>query len=260
MDAAAGDDQRPLGVAQCLDDGGQLALVGAGPAQPMQAGREELPRVVEGHGLHVLGECQCHRPAGGRIGQDLDRRRQAGQDLFGPGDAVPVARHRLEAIVGRHRGVGEAFHLLQHGVGAPRRENVARQEKHRQPVDVGDGGGGHHVGGARPDRGGAGHQPPAVHRLGIGDGDQGHGLLVVGAIGGKMVAGGIERFAQAGHVAVPEDGEDAGEHRNLVALDLDPLGGQIAHQGLGHGQSLGGHLEGLLGVVAARPRFPSADA
>ena len=48
--------------------------------------------IVIGLGLGVLGEADEGRAAGRRVEHGGDRLRQRGDDLLGPGDAVPVAR------------------------------------------------------------------------------------------------------------------------------------------------------------------------
>ena len=66
--------------------------------------------------------------------------------------------------------------------------------------------------------------------LGEGDGGMGHGLLVVGAIGRQRLARRVQRLAEAGDVAVAEDGPDAGEVGHLDAVDVDELARQVAHE------------------------------
>ena len=86
-----------------------------------------------------------------------------------------------QAVVGRDSRVAEVLELLQHGVGLAAREGVARQQQDRQAVRVGERGGRHEIGRARPDRGRAGHHPAAPVRLGEGDRRMRHRLLVVRA-------------------------------------------------------------------------------
>ena len=135
---------------------------GALAAQAMHALVEEALGVVERFGLDVLAEGERHRAAFGRVGQHRDRARQRRHDLLGPHDAVEIARDRAEAIVGAHRAVAEILDLLQHRIGAAIGEDVARQQQHRQPIDMRDRGGGDHVGRAGADRAGAGHHAPAA--------------------------------------------------------------------------------------------------
>ena len=164
----------------------QFAVVRPHAAHMPDARGEELLGIVERLRLHVLAQRQRHRPALRRIGQHRQRARQCGEDLLRPRDAIEVARHRAEAVVRRYRAVAEALHLLQHRIGPARGEHVAWQQQHRQPIDMRDRRGGDHVGGARSDRGGAGHHAPPVHRLGVADRRQRHRLLVVRAIGRQV--------------------------------------------------------------------------
>jgi hypothetical protein len=99
---------------------------------------------------------------------------------------------------------------------------------------MGDGGGRHHVGGARADGGGAGHEAAAAHRLGIGGGDVRHGLLVMRPVGRQAVPHLVERLADARHIAMAEDREDAREDRHCFSVDDGLLRGQIAGKRLGH--------------------------
>ena len=134
---------------------------------------EQAFRPVERLGLNVLAHGERHRPAFGRIGEHVHGALQGGDQLLGPIDAVEIARHRAEAVVGRNGAVGEVLDLLQHRVGPAVGEDVAGQQQERQTVDVRDGGGRDHVERAGPDRRRAGHQAAAEARL--GEGDRRHG-------------------------------------------------------------------------------------
>ena len=203
----------------------------------MHALVEEARRIVIGLGLHVLAEGERHRPAFGRIGQDRDRPIERRHDLLGTRDAVEIARHRAEAVVGAHRSVAEILDLLQNRVGPAVGEHVAGDQQHGQPIDMRDRGGGDHVGRAGADRGGAGHHPLAARSLGEGDRGVRHRLLVMGAIGRQRVARGVERLAHARHIAMAEDREHALEQALLAPVDFDSLGAQEANHRLGGGQS-----------------------
>ena len=85
------------------------------------------------------------------------------------------------------------------------------------------GGGGHHIGGARPDGGGAGHHAAAARRLGKGHGGMGHALLIMGAVSGQRVARGIKRLAQSRHIAMAENGPDTGKNRLFLPVDFGHL-------------------------------------
>src|SRR5439155_10723369 len=70
-----------------------------------------------------------------------------------------------------------------------------------------------------------------------------------------------QRLAEPGHIAMTEDGEDAGEEWPLLAVDLRPLLGEISSQSLGHGHSRHESPDAALGLEARRaagrmPRRP----
>jgi hypothetical protein len=166
---------------------------------------EEGERIVERLALDVLGERQGRRPARRRVEHQRHRLGQRGQDLLGPDDPVEEGRHRLESIVGGDGEVVEMLDLLQHRIGKARREVVAAEEQHRQPVRERDAGGGDHVGRAGPDRGGADMDLLAAPRPRIGDRGERHRLLVLAAIGRELIAHLGKRRTEAGHIAVAED-------------------------------------------------------
>jgi hypothetical protein len=60
--------------------------------------------------------------------------RQAFKDLLRAADAISPARDRPEAIIDRDGRVAKPLNLLQHGIGAPAREDVTRQEQQRKAV------------------------------------------------------------------------------------------------------------------------------
>ena len=63
-----------------------------------------------------------------------------------------------------------------------------------------------------------------------------HHLLVLGLMKGKLAAIFLQRLAEADHVAVAENAEDAGNQALLEAVALAPLRLEIEHDGLGHGE------------------------
>ena len=235
--AAAADDQRLARRAQRGDRLRRVRASGARTARAMHALVEEGDRIVIGLGLHVLAEGQRHRPAIGRVGEHDKRPRQRRHDLLGARDAVEIARHRAEAIVGADCAVAEVLDLLEHRVGAAIGEDIARQQQHRQAIDVGERCGSDHIGCARANRGGAGHHAAAARRLGEGDCGMRHRLLVVGAIGRQYAARRVERFAHARHIAVAEDCEHAGEERDDPAVDFGLLRREEADGRLGGGET-----------------------
>ena len=146
---------------------------------------------------------------------------------------------------------GGQLELLQHRVGHPGGEGVARQQQHRQPVDGGQRGPGHHVGRAWPDRGRAGQRGHPVPGPGERGGRVHHGLLVASlpvtqaGLGGEL--GLQQALAEAGHVAVPEDAEAALDEPVPRAVPLAALRGQEPHHGLPHRQPY--CRQGMLHVV-----------
>ena len=158
-----------LGGLDRRDRRGELVFVRTDAARRPDLFGEQALRPVVGFGLNVLAHRQRHRPAFGGIGEHVHGALQGRNQLLGAIDAVEVARHRPEAVVGRHGSVAEVLDLLQHRVGQSVGEDVAGQQQDRQPVDMGDGGGGHHVERAGADRRGAGHEAAAEARLGEGD-------------------------------------------------------------------------------------------
>ena len=237
--AAAGDDDRLLRGLERGDRRVELGGVGLRAARRPDTLGEKAFRIVEGLGLHVLAERQRHRAAFGRIGQHLHGAVERRDDLLGPRDAVEIARHGAEAVVGADGAVAETFHLLQHRIGRAVGEDVAGKQQHRQAVDVGECCGRHHVGRARADRGRRRHEAAAETRLGEGDRGMRHRLLVVRAVGRQLVADLVERLADAGDIAMAEDRPDAAEDRQLLAVDHGHLPRHEAGQRLRHRQADG---------------------
>ena len=56
--------------------------------------------------------------------------------MFGPRDAIEIARDRAEAVVRRDRAVVEILDLLQHRVGATVGEDIAADHEDRQSVHM----------------------------------------------------------------------------------------------------------------------------
>ena len=158
-------------------------------------------------------------------------------------DAVPVAGHRLEGVIHRDRRIAEMLDLLQHRVGPPVGENVTGQKQHRQAVGMGTASRRHHVQSPRTDRRQRDHDLPPPLRLGKAHRRQCHRLFVLPAPRRQLVLHRLQRFRQAGHVAVTEYAEEPGKQWFLFAVDNDELVAQIAHQRLRHGQTDRGHIE-----------------
>ncbi len=131
--------------------------------------------------------------------------------------------------------------LLQHGIWQATGERVAGQQQHRQAIGMGDTGSGDHVERAGTDRRGGHHDLSAVGGLGVADSGKCHSLFVLTTPCRQGVAGLLQGQAEAGHVAVPEDGKDPWEQRNLDIVDDRPLCNQVPHDRRGGCESSGGH-------------------
>ncbi len=240
-DAAAADDQRFLRPAQRRNGVGKLTRIGRLAALAMDLRGEERFGIIVSLRLHVLAEGERDRAAISRVGEHDKRPRQRRNELFGANNAVEIARHRAEAIVGADRAVAEILDLLQHRIGAAIGEDIARQQQDGQAVDVSERGGGDHVGCAGADRRRARHHAPPTRGLGEGDRRVRHRLLIVSAIGRECLARRVERFAQTRDIAVPEDREHPREQRRDLAVDLGLLRREEADSRLGGGEAKGFH-------------------
>ena len=201
---------------------------------------EQLVGIIERLRLHVLRQAERDRARLGRRRQDAQRFRQRGDQLLGAVDAIPVFRDRPEAVVDRRVLRRRRLELLQHRRRPARREDVARQQQHRQTVDRGQRGAGNHVGRARADRTGARDRPPPVGHLGEADRRVHHRLLVPREVHGQPVSRLQERLADAGHVAVAENRRHAGEERLFHAVETRVLLGQEFDDRLPHREAPGG--------------------
>ena len=76
--------------------------------------------------------------------------------------------------------------------------------------------------------------------LGVGDRSQHLRLLVAALVIAQLGGVLFEGLAEAGDVAVAEDAPGAGEEAVLAAIAGDVLRGQVADEGLGHGEAGGG--------------------
>jgi hypothetical protein len=131
--------------------------------------------------------------------------------------------------------------LLQDGIGAPARENVAGQEQQRQAVGMRDGRRRHHVRCARANRARAGHHAAPLAHFSKGDRRQAHCLLVMRAQGRQPLACLVQRFADSSDIAVPENGKNAGQQRNFAVIKFARLRCEVANERLGHRQPDRGH-------------------
>ena len=143
----------------------------------------------------------------GRRGQHAHRFGQRGQQLLGAIDAIPVPRHRPEAIVDRHVLGLRRLELLQHGRRRAIGEDVAGQQQHRQAIDRRAGGAGHHVGRAGADRRGARQRAQPIRHLRERGRGVHHRLFVPALVVAQPPAELIEGLANPGDVAMAEDAE-----------------------------------------------------
>jgi hypothetical protein len=70
--------------------------------------------------------------------------------------------------------------------------------------------------------------------LGVGRRGETHALLVLPAIKRHLVAHGVKRLSETGHVAVTENAKATAADARLDPVDLDELVHQVAHDGLRH--------------------------
>ena len=134
-----------------------------------------------------------------------------GDDLRRVADAVPIATDRLEGVVHRHRGIAEMLDLLQHRVWQPVGKRITGEQQHGQAVGVGHTRRGHHIQCSGPNRRCRDHDLTPPLGLSEADGGQRHRLLVLSAPGRQRVLHGLQRFRQAGYVAMSENAEDTGK-------------------------------------------------
>ena len=233
---AAGNQNRPLGLPENLGDGFDFERFRLRRAEVDDALGKELFRPVGGHRLHVLRERQRHRAALGRIGEHGDGARQGSQKLKRRDDAVEVTRNRTQTVGGRDVSVLEVFDLLQYGIRRTRDEDVARQQQHRQAIDVRRTGGCDEIGAARPDRRSHRHHAAAEVGLGVGDGGERHALFVVRTEGWESLLDRMQRLTQTGHIAMPENRPHTAKQRLRTVFREHFLRHQIAHQRLRHRQ------------------------
>src|SRR5690606_15480982 len=195
---------------------------------------KERFRPVIGLRLYVLTKGECHWPAIGWICHGAEGARQGGEKLFGSGDPVEIAADRTKTVIYGHGAVIEVFDLLQDGVRSPIGKDIARDEKDRQAVYMGEGSCRNHICCTGADGGGDGTSALAAKLLGIGNGCMSHGLLIVTAPCRQFFANAVERLAKSGHIPMAENSPDACDKSFPVRRQLIC---EIAHQSLRGGQS-----------------------
>jgi hypothetical protein len=112
-----------------------------------------------------------------------------------------------------------------------------------------DGGCRHHVRCARTDRTCAGHHAAPPARLGEGDRRLAHCLLVMRAQCRQPLAHVVQRLADSGDIAMPENRKNAGKQGNLAAIHFARLRREIANERLGHRQPDRGHPRPLCSIL-----------
>ena len=281
--AAAGDHQRAPGRLDRRHRTGKGCRLRYRTGHVPDPPGEEGQREVEGLGLDVLGQADGGRAGLCRVGQYPHGAQEGRDQLLGPVDAVPVAGDGLEGVVDRDVQRARVLQLLQHRIRVAGGEDVGGQQQHREPVGGGQRGTGHHVEGARADRGG--HSPglQPVLRLGVGGGSVDGALLVahqhIGQVGGicEAVEGLHLRLQQgladAGDVAVAEDAEDTREELLLGPVPFGVLVGKELHHRLRDGEPNGldhlwlrvrfrlpGRVRGQAGIRMSRTIWSSSSS
>ena len=234
MHAAAGNDDRVLRRLERSDGFIEFHHIRLGTALAPDTLFEEADRVIIGFRLHVLAEGERDGAAIGRVRHGAHGAGKGCQQLLRPHDAVEITADRAEAVIHRHRAIAEIFELLQDRIGPTIGEDVAGDQQHGKAVDMGKGGGRHHVCRTRADGGGDRHGAAAAQLLRIGDGRMGHGLLVLAAIDRQFVADTIKRLADAGDIAMAENGPHAGDVGFAMFIHLRC---QVTNHGLRSRQS-----------------------
>ena len=231
-DPPAGDDQRPVASANPCGRLAESTVLRYRPRDGPDAPLEELRRTLERFRLDVLRKGQRDGAGLSLVGKHAHRLHRGVDDLLRTGDAVEVARDRPEAVVHGDVALPGHLELLKHWVRPARRENVAGQEQHREPVDSCERRARDHVGGSGPDRGRASERAQAVVHARVARSRMHHRLLVASLVVGEQIRPLEERLADPAHVAMAEDPEAAADEAVLNAVALDVLVGQELDQGL----------------------------
>ena len=197
---------------------------GRGMCQTRRA-RKLLGKVVR-LGLHVLRERERHGTRLRLVDEDAHRRQCRGHQLLRPFDAIEVARHRFQGVVDRDVAAPGILQLLQDRIGTPRCEHISGQQQHGQPVHGRQRGAGDEVRRAGADRGRACERREPVLHARETDGGVNHRLLVACLVVRQQIGVLVQRLADSGDVAVPEDPEAPFEEPLLDSVPLDVLRGE----------------------------------
>ena len=202
------------------------AASGDGPRNVPDAPREKVLGEVVRLSLHVLRERKCHGTRLRLVDEHAHRRQCRGHQLFRPFDAIEVARHRLQGVVDRNVArVWDPRAAAGRG-RAPRCEHIAGQQQHRQPVDGRQRGAGDEVRRAGADRSRACERREPVLHARETDRGMHHRLLVACLVVRQQIGVLVQRLADPGDVAVPEDSEAPFEETLLDSVALDVLRGE----------------------------------
>ena len=194
-----------------------------------------------------------------RVEKHSDRVAKGRHQHLGARDAVEVARHRLERVVGRDGRVVLMLDLLEHRVGLTRRERVAHEQQQRDVVRGRRARGGDHIRRAGTYRRKTRHDLAAVALFCERRRDLRHALLVLALIDLDRVLRHRQRLADAQHAAVPEDGEHSVHEFVFDSVKGDVLRVQKADDSLSY-RDLDGFLHISLSVFADMYRVISPNA
>ena len=252
MHAAAANDKRALRLPQGVRRRRERIAVGARAQNAMHPRAQKRQRAIERFGLRVLRQRQHGRAAIRRIEHRRHGLRQRRKQLMGIHNAIPITSDGAESVVDGRARIAEIFHLLQHRIGQAINKSVADQKQNRQAVGMGERGGGDHIRGAGADRTRGDENLPPSFRFGESRRGEPHPLLVLAAPSRQLIARGLQRLAQASHIAMPENGESAGEkrRRRAAVIGFDLLRDEIFDQRLRGRESFGFHCHFAEGAAA----------
>ena len=198
----------------------------------MDALCKEAVREIVALPFHVLAQGDAHRAGVRRIGQGAHGVQHGAHQVFGTGDAVPVAAYGLISVVGGDAQRVRLFKLLQHGVGLPGGKRIRREQQQRHVVDRCGGCRRDHVCGAGADGGRAGNDLSAVVHFGKRRGGVRHALLVLPLEHLQLPGVFIQRLPEPDHNAVPEHRKDPFHKFGFPAVKRDVLVVQELHKRL----------------------------
>src|SRR5258708_16355605 len=125
MHSAAGDEQGTTCSAEKRDSRVDRLRRGQLTGNIVNAFFEKVHWTIECLALHVFWKRDGHRAGFRRIGKHSHRLREGGENLFGPIDAIPVARYGFEPIVHTDALRSGVLELLEDRTGTAVGEDVA---------------------------------------------------------------------------------------------------------------------------------------